>query len=74
MLEMHVAHTKPLSRMNSLSESHEGSKDTKPIFRNSAKRYIDFARSPKMLNPCLEEIGQVVLFVAYHHNKGSKQL
>ena len=39
MLEMHVAHTKALSRMHSLSESHGGSKVTKPTFRNSAKRY-----------------------------------
>ena len=39
MLEMHVAHMKPLSRMNSLSESHGGSKVTKPTFRNSAERY-----------------------------------
>ena len=74
MLEMHVAHTKPLSRMNTLSESHGGSKVTKLIFRNSAKRYIDFARSPKMWNRCLEEIGQVVLYFAYHHNEGGKQL
>ena len=29
----------PLSRMQSLSESREGSKVTKPIFSNSAKRY-----------------------------------
>ena len=30
--------TKPLSRMQSLSESRRGSKVTKPIFSNSAKR------------------------------------
>ena len=39
MLEMHVAHTKPLSRMNNLSESHGEPKVTKPTFQNSAKRY-----------------------------------
>ena len=37
MLETHVAHTKPLSRMQSWSESLRGCKVTKPIF--SAKRY-----------------------------------
>ena len=57
-----------------MSELYGGSKVTKPTFRNSAKRYIDFARSPKMWNRRLKEIGQVVLFFAYHHNKGSKQL
>ena len=30
--EKHVAHTKPLSRMQSLSESPAGSNVTKPIF------------------------------------------
>ena len=35
----HVAHTKPLSRVQSLSESRRGSKVTKPIFNDSAKRY-----------------------------------
>ena len=39
MSETLVAHTKPLSRMQSLSESRGGSKETKPIFSNSAKRY-----------------------------------
>ena len=39
MLEMHVSHTKLLSRMNSLSKSHGESKVTKPTFQNSAKRY-----------------------------------
>ena len=40
MLEMRVAHTKPLSRKLSLSESRRGgSKVTKLIFSNSAKRY-----------------------------------
>ena len=38
MSETHVAHTKPLSRMQCLSESRGGggSKVTKPIFSNSA--------------------------------------
>ena len=38
MSETHVAYTKPLSRMQCLSESHGGggSKVTKPIFSNSA--------------------------------------
>ena len=40
MSEMHVAHTKPLSRMQSLSESCRESKVTKPVFSNSAKRYF----------------------------------
>ena len=35
---------------------------------------IDFARSPKMWNRCLEEIGQVVLYFAYHHNEGGEQI
>ena len=36
--ELHVAHTKPLSRLyKSLSESRSGSKVTKPIFRNGVK-------------------------------------
>ena len=41
MSKMHVAHTKPLSRMQSLSESHGAgwSKLTRPIFSNSAKHY-----------------------------------
>ena len=39
MLETDVAHTKPLSRMQSLPESGGGSKVTKPIFSNSAKCY-----------------------------------
>ena len=43
MLETHVAHTKPLSRMQSLFEPCGGSKVTKPIFSNSAKRYISGA-------------------------------
>ena len=41
MSETHVAHTKPMSRMQSLSESGRGSKVTKPIFGNSAKRYSE---------------------------------
>ena len=40
MTETHVAHTKPLSRMQSLSESCRESKVTKTIFSNSAKRYF----------------------------------
>ena len=36
----HVAHTKPLSRMQSLSVSRGRSKVTKPIFSNSAMRYF----------------------------------
>ena len=43
MSETNVAHTKPLSRMQSLSESRGGSKVTKPIFRNTAKRYISIS-------------------------------
>ena len=39
MLEMYVAHTKPLSRMQRLSESRGGSKVIKSIFSNSTKRY-----------------------------------
>ena len=39
MSETHVAHTKPLSRKHSLSESFGGSKVTKLIFSNSGKRY-----------------------------------
>ena len=35
-----LLNTKPLSRMQSLSESRGGSKVTNPIFRNSAKRYL----------------------------------
>ena len=40
MPETHVAHTKPLSRMQSLSESCRESKVTKPIFSNSGKCYF----------------------------------
>ena len=36
------SHTKPWSRMQSLSESHGGSKVTKPIFSNSRKRKSPF--------------------------------
>ena len=36
---MNVSHTKPWSRMGSLSESRGGSKVTKPIFSSSGKRY-----------------------------------
>ena len=39
MSETHVSHTKPWSRMQSLSESRGGSKARKPIFSNSGKRY-----------------------------------
>ena len=39
MLETHVFHTKPCSRMQSLSESRGESKVTKPIFNNSGKSY-----------------------------------
>ena len=39
MSETYVSHTKPWSRMQSLSESRRGSKVTKPIFSNSRKRY-----------------------------------
>ena len=38
MSETHVAHTKPLSRKHSLSESFGGSKVTKLIFSNSVKQ------------------------------------
>ena len=34
-----VAHTKPLSRLQGLFESRGGSRVTKPIFSNGAKRY-----------------------------------
>ena len=40
MSETHVAHTKPLSRMQSLSESRGKSKVTNPIFCYGAKRYF----------------------------------
>ena len=43
MSETHVAHTKPLSRMQSLSDSRGGSKVTKLIFSTSAKRYQSFS-------------------------------
>ena len=36
---MFLAHTKPRSRMRSLTESRGGSKVTKPIFSNSGKLY-----------------------------------
>ena len=39
MLEMHVSHTRPWSRMQSLSESPGESKVIKPIFSNSGKHY-----------------------------------
>ena len=39
MLLTGVAHTKPLSRLQSLFESRGGSRVTKPIFSNSAKCY-----------------------------------
>ena len=39
MSETHVSHTKPCSRMRSLSESRGESKVRKPIFSNSGKRY-----------------------------------
>ena len=38
MSEMHVAHTKPLSRKHSLSESRGGFKVTKLIFSDSVKQ------------------------------------
>ena len=40
MSETCLSHTKPWSRMQSLSESRGGSKVTKPIFSNSIKRYF----------------------------------
>ena len=40
MSKVHVAHIKPLSKMQSLSESRGGSKVAKSIFGDSAKRYI----------------------------------
>ena len=42
MSETHVAHTKPLSKMQSLYESSRRSKVTKPIFSNSANHTIEF--------------------------------
>ena len=39
MSDTYVSHTKPWSRMQSLSESRGGSKVTEPIFSNSRKRY-----------------------------------
>ena len=41
MSETYVSHTKPWSRMQSLSESRGGSKVTKPIFSNSRKRNLN---------------------------------
>ena len=41
MSETYVSHTKPWSRMQSLSESRGGSKVAKPIFSNSIKRYCN---------------------------------
>ena len=45
MSETYASHTKPWSRMQSLSESRGGSKVTKPIFSNSIKRYSPDQRS-----------------------------
>ena len=44
MSDTYVSHTKPWSRMQSLSESRGGSKVTKPIFSNSIKRYWEVQR------------------------------
>ena len=52
MSQTHVAHTKPLSRMQSLSESRGGSKVTKPSFSNSAKRYYSHL-ADSVLEPSL---------------------
>ena len=52
MSQTHVAHTKPLSRMQSLSESRGGSKETKPSFSNSAKRYYSHL-ADSVLEPSL---------------------
>ena len=41
MSETHVTHTKPLSRMQSLSESRGRSKVTKSTFSDSAKGYFE---------------------------------
>ena len=60
MSETYVSHTKPWSRIQSLSESRGGSKVTKPIFSNSIKRYCAYVivdlswwriQYPK--NPCV---------------------
>ena len=45
MSETYVSHTKPWSRMQSLSESCGGSKVRKPIFSNSGKRYCPLTRT-----------------------------
>ena len=50
MSQTHVAHTKPLSRMQSLSRG--GSKVTKPSFSNSAKRYYSHL-ADSVLEPSL---------------------
>ena len=47
MSETYVSHTKPWSRMQSLSESRGGSKVTKPIFSNSIKRYLVVKNQPR---------------------------
>ena len=52
MSETYVSHTKPWSRMQSLSESRGGSKVTKPIFSNSIKRYC---LTPPRLQGILKE-------------------
>ena len=45
MSETHFTHTKPLSRIQSLSEPRGGSKVAKPVFSNSAKRLRSFSLS-----------------------------
>ena len=45
MLETYVAHTKPWSRMRSLSEPRGGYKVTKPIFSNGGKRYTTLSHT-----------------------------
>ena len=55
MSETYVSHTKPWSRMQSLSESLGGSKVTKPIFSNSRKRYLNGCTSS--LLPINQDIG-----------------
>ena len=61
MSEMHVSHTKPWSRMRSLSESCGGSKVTKPIFGNSGKRNCDNDASIVIRALCSSSISQVIL-------------
>ena len=61
MLETYVSHTKPCSRMRSLSESRGGSKVTKPIFSNSRKRYYCVGLTGKTSSSTVVEYKDVLL-------------